>query len=94
MSDDPEYALLMPFVVCASQCGPYDDASFTAGWECALVDAALAAGPIRVTRTVLTESLPQYDLIAMRHGYRMETGETAIPGWSYVVFLKQVGRPD
>lgn len=59
----------MPFVVCASQGGPHDDGPFVAGYECGWLDATLAAGPDTVSRYMRADSLPQVDLIAMRHGY-------------------------
>ena len=49
--------------------GHYDDDSFAAGWECAAIDACLAAGPYEFETTVHPPLLAQLDLIAMRHGY-------------------------
>lgn len=94
MSDDEiKYELVMPFVVVASKGGPYDDASFVAGWSCAEVDQALGAvSPWNATfsRTVRTEVLPQLDLIAMKHGYQMTYDEDVdrerADGWSLVAF--------
>jgi hypothetical protein len=66
---DAEYGLVMPFVVCASKGGPYDDDAFTAGYEMGSLDGLIAQGPISLTTTIRTASVPQADLIAMHHGY-------------------------
>lgn len=75
--DGHEMQLVMPFVVCKSNDGPYDDDSFTAGWHCAQIDWALQVGELtgatRFGFTVRTASLPQFDLIGMRRGYTMTT---------------------
>lgn len=74
MSDhDDGFSLVMPFVVCESEGGPYVDQSFVAGWECAQMDSLLAhaAGARDLTLSVRAASLPQLDLIAMRRGFVM-----------------------
>ena len=74
MADQPPgYELVMPFVVCRSQGGPYDDGAFVAGFECGALEARLTIGrPASCELYVRTASLPQIDLIAMRHGYQVE----------------------
>ncbi len=71
MSD--EFDLLMPFVTVASKGGPHDDESYVAGWEMGQLDYRLATaafGRFVVPPTVLKrDSLPQIQLIAMKHGY-------------------------
>ena len=72
----PQYELVMPFVVCASQGGPHDDQAFVAGYRlgrlnrdlelAALIDAQ--PGPVAVP----PGDMPQVDLIAMRHGYTVQ----------------------
>lgn len=47
MSEEPELSLVMPFVVCTSEGGPYEDESFVAGWDLGTLDARLDAGPIQ-----------------------------------------------
>ena len=75
MSDtnEPTYELVMPFVVCKSAGGPFDDGAFTAGYEMGLLDNELAVLDIykcgTIERTVRTANLPQVDLIAMRRGW-------------------------
>lgn len=67
------YELVMPFVVCASAGGPYDDAAFVAGWRLGCLDrdlAAAAAAHLPAAATARPADMPQVDLIAMAHGYR------------------------
>lgn len=75
--DETEYALVMPFVVCQSEGGPYEDQAFTAGWELGVLAerlSTLAAKPGVVhIATVRTPSLPQVDLLAMKEGWTLET---------------------
>lgn len=71
--NEAEYGLVMPFTVCTSKGGPYDDASFVAGYEMGLLDARLADGPARVNASLRSDSIPQIDLLAMRHGYAVAT---------------------
>jgi hypothetical protein len=72
---EPALELVMPFVVVASKGGPYDDEAFVAGWaagELALAMKTLESIGAEVTRTVPTSLVPQIDLIAMQHGYRVQ----------------------
>lgn len=77
MSDDEhesEYRLLMPFVVVQSVGGPYDDASYVAGWNLGYLDARLQFSPRQpVEVTINTSNRPQVDLVAMKHGYTLDT---------------------
>jgi len=72
-----EMQLVMPFVVCQSKGGPYDDESFTVGWHAARIDTALQWGELfgadQFTFTVRSPLLPQLDLIGMRYHYTMTT---------------------
>ncbi len=78
---DGEYEMVMPFVACASQGGPYDDDSFVAGWRLAELDARLAAGPRQPTAaTVRPCDAQQVDLIAMQHGYHVTDWINPDPG--------------
>jgi len=103
MSDDqPEsedMTLVVPFIVCASQGGPYDDDAFVAGFACGDVDRALAvAATIHATHvgplTCRTILLPQLELIAMARGFPvMDTTAISLnpdgpAEWSYVTFTK------
>ncbi len=67
-----EYELVMPFVVCESNGGSYPDAPFVAGWECGALDTRLKhERPEVLDLPVRTASLPQVDLITMKHGYQL-----------------------
>lgn len=90
---DAHMTLLVPFVVCASKDGPFDDEAFAAGFACGEIHQTLAAAASlgRVTSlrfpTVRAALLPQLDLIAMHHGFTM-TGEIdeEFPQWAQVSF--------
>lgn len=43
---DEELELVVPFIVCASKGGPFDDDSFVAGFRCGEIDKALAAARV------------------------------------------------
>lgn len=96
MTDQPEseYSLVMPFVVCASQGGPYEDQAFVAGYQAGLLDKALsvmaAIGGGELTSTVVTALVPQLDLVAMKHGFAMEAEPCAdAEGWTFATFRRQ-----
>lgn len=82
MSEEREsWNLVMPFVVCASNGGRYEDNSFVAGYRAGGLDQTLrhlavlgATGMIEVP--VERSLVPQLDLIAMRHGFTSETEST------------------
>lgn len=87
------FALVMPFVVCQSKGGPYDDASFVAGWQAGEIDRALTAAEVsRATRVewdmVHAALVPQLELIAMRRGFPSVTVESSDewPEWCTVTF--------
>lgn len=84
MSDDEQaegYELVMPFVSVKSNGGPFDDDAYVAGWRMGALDARL--GGVGVLRSlwredvIRTEDVPQADLIAMKHQYRMEATPSA-----------------
>lgn len=67
------WSLVLPFVACRSQGGPYEDDAFVAGFQTGQVDRALAAiaavGGDGLTAMVREDLGPQLDLIAMRYGF-------------------------
>jgi len=85
VTPDPEFSLVMPFVVCETNGGPYDDAGFVAGCYFGLVQE-------RVERVgwfegyVPTPLVPQLDLLAMHHSltFRSEEWAEHPADWSYV----------
>lgn len=82
--EEPEMSLVMPFVVCASNGGPYDDQAFVAGVVFAQHQALLEHAHPEDGRTVVTTFpvypalVPQLDLLAMAHGYRLHS--EPVPG--------------
>jgi hypothetical protein len=85
------YGLVMPFVVCASQGGPHEDGAFVSGYECGQLDTLLQQGnPPRHEGYYRTDSIPQIDLIAMRHGYVMSAKpwDDHPDQWTFVELVK------
>jgi len=76
--EEGEYELVLPFVICKSDGGPYDDQAFVAGVNCGQLMAELQAltqhSALPRPRYARPEYLPQYDLIAMQHGYLIRHG--------------------
>lgn len=89
---EKSYDLVMPFVLCMSEGGPYEDDAFAAGWVCGEFDRELRPGSVwgpTLERTVRTAVLPQLDLIAMRYGYQMTSEHYGPnPEWSYITLTK------
>lgn len=94
-----DYGLVMPFVVCQSKGGPYDDESYVAGFEAGYLDGmmafedALRAQGFRVAaagssgQPFHAANAPQIDLIAMRHNYSVAFSEPE-DGWVSADFTK------
>lgn len=84
--------LLMPFVVCQSRGGPYDDQAFVAGFECGSIMARLEIEkPNMLQASVHNENVRQFDLIAMHAGYAMAAAEfdqALYEGWSRIEFRR------
>lgn len=93
MSDaNRDFNLIMPFVVCQSKGGPYDDNAYVAGYEAGALDQGLRAlNAIRAVPTlpylIHADNRPQVDLIAMRRGFSVIFVETA-DGWCEATFSK------
>lgn len=85
-----EYGLVMPFVVCTSKGGPYNDDAYVAGWEAGALDMALEFAPLRpgtimrLPQAFHAANRPQIDLIAMKHGLAVEF-EDAADEWVYLI---------
>lgn len=89
MSDDERsFELLMPFVVCESNGGPYDDDAFAAGWHAGTISTRLEAKPAVLVEFVRSQLVPQLDLVAMQRGYRMtaEPWDEQPDEWTEVTF--------
>lgn len=97
-SGSVEYGMVMSFVACRSQGGPYNDQSFVAGFQVGTIDGALAAAAgigasiLPVAHCVYRALLGQLDLIAMRHGYQMRSAPVTAGDdtetWSTVEFYR------
>jgi hypothetical protein len=94
LDDEGGMELVMPFVVCRSKGGPYDDGSFAAGWQAGEIDQALRVaeqGPaVRLRYPMVYAALiPQLELIGMKHGWlKFEAVPTAY-GWCDVTFERE-----
>ncbi|PKQ59749.1 hypothetical protein B5566_02590 [Mycobacterium sp. MHSD3] len=89
--DEGEYGLQMPFVACQSHGGNYEDNSYVAGYEMGILDGQLfgwtkpsaeqsSPGLPTQWRYIHEGNVNQVDLIAMRHGWRIEHRDT-VDGW-------------
>ena len=88
MTDEPDdtgYELVMPFVVCQSNGGPYEDEAFVAGWELGKLDVELPAhaalGYQSLSRLAHAGTVPQVELLAMKHGFRVKDVSEDRDGW-------------
>jgi hypothetical protein len=95
-SSGAEYGLVMPFVTLNSRGGPHDDQSYVAGWEMGALDMVLGEmpdSPLPATYnfTIRSDNRPQFELIAMKHGYNAIVAESGTEGWSYVELTKAEG---
>lgn len=91
IASEPGYSLVMPFVACRSQGGPYDDQAFSAGYHAGLIDKSLEvaaiAGADELRLTARSALTPQLDLIAMRWGFSLVHQPCPeAHGWSYCTF--------
>jgi hypothetical protein len=90
MADESSFHLVMPFVVCQSKGGPYDDEAYVAGYEAGALAMALATAPKtdteprRLDTPYHSDNRPQLDLIAMKHGYSASFEEAEVDGWVWV----------
>lgn len=82
-----EYGLVMPFVVCTSKGGPYQDGAYVAGWEAGSLDTTLklTASGFPAERMVFpqpfhADNRDQIDLIAMQYGMVAEFTDLG-DGW-------------
>jgi hypothetical protein len=95
MSDEEftkNYDMVMPFVTVTSKGGPHDDDAYVAGFEMGRLDSELEYTTWPLVRTIRTENVPQADLIAMRHGFRMEAVQSQWPEWSGALFTPEEGK--
>ncbi len=98
-SDDTnDLSLIMPFVVCEGNGGPYNDEAFVAGYTAGVIDAALHSLEhihAHVTWWVPSKLVPQLDLLAMRYRFSMEVNVwEEDPETSMVTFGPPHGEDD
>jgi len=85
---EPEYDLVMPFVTVASKGGPHDDESYVAGYAMGLLDARLSEGGEAGPEVVRETCVAQADLLALKHGYTIESESSEADGWVLVTFTQ------
>lgn len=73
MSAQEGYNLIYPFVVCKSNGGPYEDHAFVAGARFGDVARRCENHEPVIELYVDPESVRQYELLAMHHGYLMKS---------------------
>lgn len=91
---DDGLTLVMPFVVCMSNGGPYEDSAFTAGFQAGEIDHALKVAAVSQAATVAfpmvhADLAPQLDLIGMNRGFLVRVEATA-DGWCEATFERAV----
>ena len=96
-TDQPEsgeWGLVMPFIACTSNGGPFDDEAFVAGWQAGRINQELevATQAVREARFCVNSQLvKQLDLVGMRHGFPVVEAEVwdEAPDWTYVTFRRE-----
>lgn len=93
--EDDGLNLVVPFVVCQSAGGPYDDEAFCAGFQAGEVDRALDMGAAARAETVRfpmarVALLKQFELLAMNRGYPVMKADVSEewPEWCDVIFKR------
>lgn len=94
--DQPEqdtYGLVVPFIVCQTAGGPFEDEAFVAGFQCGEIDKALAVAAVANASTVTfptvrTALAKQVELLAMNRGFPVMTVTESeeYPEWCSVTF--------
>lgn len=90
--DDVERSLVYPFIVCASNGGPFDDDAYVAGVEFGSIATKLEAAPAECSEmsfTVRSANVGQLDLAAANSHWLMERALwDEDPEWSFVKFRR------
>ena len=80
---------VMPFVLCRSKGGPYDDEAFSSGWRLGAIGATLAApGVSALCESIRAGERVQADLLAMAYGYAMRVDPSSDPDRLSVTFTR------
>lgn len=96
MADD-HFELVKPFKCVQSAGGPFDDHAFVAGCSYAILDQRLATRQHDVwEQYVYPELIPDLDVSAMQHGYRLEHApwDEHPDEWTHVTFTRIDGLGD
>lgn len=92
MSDGNEnhYKPTMRFVTCKSEGGPHDDHAYAQGWSMCALDVLLPTVVETHEQYLHPSSLPQADLLAMRHGFTMtsEPWDEHPDEWTRMTFTR------
>jgi hypothetical protein len=87
--------LVVPFVACTSQGGPFDDEAFAEGFRCGHTSAVLNGCPQEVREVTFTATstpavLRQLELIGMAADFPMMEVDTyePVPAWASVTFRR------
>lgn len=70
--DEGGYGLLMPFAVCESNGGPYQDHAFVQGYTAGVLDARMEHTDKAFQHYVAPALIPQLDLVAMHRGWSIK----------------------
>lgn len=90
-----EGELVVPFIVCESEGGPFDTESFVHGFEVGRWERTLDMMPPEVEvicTNVHDANLRQLDLIAMHHRWHIEADpdeDDKVEGWTHVHFVRE-----
>ena len=80
----------LPFVVCRSRGGPYDDEAFRSGWRLGDIAATLARGEAStMAESIRPVECAQADRLAMAFGYTMRIAPGFDPDWVSVIFVRE-----
>lgn len=71
--EEGQYGLIMPFVVCTSQGGPWDDQAFVAGVKLGVLLRYMDSDEGEISDYVHPDLVRQVDLAVMHFGYTMRS---------------------
>lgn len=84
--EDPDYGLMMRIAVTDAGGSPYEDVSWSAGYEMGALNGVLSHHPREYRAIIRTDNVPQADLIAMKYGYRFSQEVTIVATRTLVSF--------
>ena len=88
-TNEAECEAVLPFTLCRSNGGPYDDAAFLSGWRLGVLDATLVGlGVSALADSIRPVEYAQADLIAMACGYSMTIEPSGEREWMLVTFTR------